>query len=418
MVELKPNIYTGFHCPECQSKQVEVANPFFEGTHTLAECSCGNCGFHFYHDFPVGNAKDQPSAIGIGNGKFYRMKDTEEEQWLPTHFERDAQAVSDADLPIRKIVHKTCREIILLNTLDSCYGHVMPRLVNAHHHLTQESDKGLVLIIPRAFEWMVPDGCAEVWILDVGLGQFDQWLNGFNRFVQEELKRFDKVYLSPAFTNQDWKNIQPEQFTGVKPFDLANFATAPKTFTFITREDRLWFPLPIFDFLWRVAKKLRILSHVLPLFMGIQNRRIVRTFKRIRRDIPDARFLAIGVGKTGSFPDFVEDLRVDRPDARTEREWCERYAESHVVMGVHGSNMLLPSWHAAGAIEMLPDDRFGNIVQDIAVRHYDRRMLFFYRFFPQYINPVYVARIAASIVENYEAFELNMCINTFKSSPE
>ena len=80
-----------------------------------------------------------------------------------------------------------------------------------------------------------------------------------------------------------------------------------------------------------------------------QQRRIEILAGRLGKEIPNLQFAITGLAEPGGFANPVCDLRNGRPDDRVEREWCERYASSHVVMGVHGSNMLIPSG-LAGAV--------------------------------------------------------------------
>jgi hypothetical protein len=64
----------------------------------------------------------------------------------------------------------------------------------------------------------------------------------------------------------------------------------------------------------------------------------------------------------------ITDLRRTVLDESTERAWCERYACSHIVIGVHGSSMLLPSAHAGAVVELIPPDRWRNLLQDLLFR--------------------------------------------------
>jgi hypothetical protein len=136
---------------------------------------------------------------------------------------------------------------------------------------------------------------------------------------------------------------------------------------------------------------------------------VKRTISQIRKSLPDAKFYIVGIGKTGSFASGVHDERTSSVDDLIEKNWCSIYAGSHVVIGVHGSNMLLPTAHAAGCVEILPKDRYGNIIQDISVRYTDRKQLYFYRFADQFASPRTVANKAISIIQNFEIFERNMC---------
>ena len=73
-----------------------------------------------------------------------------------------------------------------------------------------------------------------------------------------------------------------------------------------------------------------------------------------------------GIGRQGSFPRWIEDLRVDKIDSGdVERALCRIYSESRVVIGVHGSNMLLASGHAGMCIDLMPEVRWGNVAQDM-----------------------------------------------------
>jgi hypothetical protein len=98
-----------------------------------------------------------------------------------------------------------------------------------------------------------------------------------------------------------------------------------------------------------------------------------------------------------------------------ERAWVKAYAGSQVVVGVHGSNMLLPTAHAAGCVEILPNDRLGNIVQDISVRWHDRMQLFLYRFVDEFASPRKVAAQVVSMFTEFSNYHRNNCINGFGS---
>ena len=71
MIELKPNIYSKFLCPECKNNNIKVIDIIFQGIHILADCKCNICDFEFYHDFPVGHALHYPISIGKINQRVY-----------------------------------------------------------------------------------------------------------------------------------------------------------------------------------------------------------------------------------------------------------------------------------------------------------------------------------------------------------
>jgi hypothetical protein len=55
------------------------------------------------------------------------------------------------------------------------------------------------------------------------------------------------------------------------------------------------------------------------------------------------------------------------------------YAESELVIGVHGSSMILPSAHAGMVISMMPSRRWGNFAEDLIYTESDVRLASFQR---------------------------------------
>jgi hypothetical protein len=84
-----------------------------------------------------------------------------------------------------------------------------------------------------------------------------------------------------------------------------------------------------------------------------------------------------GLGKYGNFTSYVEDKRIQGFSEKEERDTCQVYAESELVIGVHGSSMLLPSGHAGMTVSMMPSKRWGNFAEDILSTCNDARLASF-----------------------------------------
>jgi hypothetical protein len=316
---------------------------------------------------------------------------------------------------IEKVVFKNCDHVVILNTLDYLYGHVLLKLYNAIYHLDHQPDLGLVLIIPKIFKWLIPKGCAEAWVVDVKLSELAYSHASIQEFVSAQFQRFHTIYLSKAYSHPDFTAIDISRLTGIKPFDLDTFKNRKPVITFVLREDRWWFSSVADYWFFRFCRKLKILSWGGRMLARRQNQRVRKTIKRIRRQLPDAEFFVAGLGQTGGFSGYALDERETRVDAAVEISWCKIYASSHVVVGVHGSNMLLPTALAAGCVEILPEERYGNMVQDISVRYHDRRQLFFYRFADQYSSSRSVALKVVAMIDHYDMYHRNMCLNMYGS---
>jgi hypothetical protein len=413
MIQLKPEIENHFACPECKALLPDVNDVLVQSVHVMADCTCGQCNLQFYQVFPVSHNIQGAVSVEKKPGKFYRGAETE--SWLFDAFVKAHQGERQGDVKIEKIVFRHCDEVLILNTLDYLYGHVLLKLYNALHHLDHQKDLGLILIIPKMFAWLIPAGCAEAWVVDLKLGDLAYNHKGIQDFVSRQFVRFKSVYLSRAYSHPDFTAIDISRLTGIKPFDLTRFRDTRPTITFILREDRWWSPSGIDSLLIRVCRKLKVLSWGSRILTHRQNRLVKRTIAMIRKKIPDAGFGIAGLGKTGSFRGHAEDRRETVINPSIELAWCDMYARSHVVVGVHGSNMLLPTALAAGCVEILPEERYGNMVQDISVRYSDRRQLFFYRFADQYSAPRTVSAKVTGIIDHYDTYHKNMCLNLYRA---
>jgi len=371
---------------------------------------CKNCSLEFYQTFPVGHSVEENLSIEK-SGKLFL--NPENHSWLSEALRKTYQLVEDGDLPIEKRIFKKCENVVILNTLDYLYGHVLLKLYNAQYHLDHQKDLGLIVIIPKTFEWLIPKGCAEAWIVDLKLSELSYGHVAIQKFVSHEFKRFDKIYLSKAYSHPDFTTVDIERFTGIKPFNLDQFYENTPTITFILREDRWWYgSVPDYWF-YRICRKLKLLPWGSRILSLRQNRLVKKTIQHIKKEFPSAEVIIAGLGKAGSFEGFAKDERANHVDAAVELNWCNIYSRSHVVIGIHGSNMLLPTAFAAGCVEILPTDRFLNVVQDISVRYNDRKQLFLYRFADEYSKPKSVADKVTSMIIGFALFNANMCRNIY-----
>jgi hypothetical protein len=411
MIQVKPFTEKFLVCPECGASEPALNAVDFESIHVLGDCTCKSCGFDFYQVLPIGHSVNDRQSIGKSSGKLY--KGAASHDWLSESISLTHNQIKKNDVPIHKLIYRQCRNVIILNTLDSLYGHTLLKLYNALHHIDKHKDLGLIVIVPSIFEWLVPKGVAETWVVDLRLGQLAFGYEAIRKFVAEESERFDKIYLSKAFSHPDFSKIDISRLTGVQPFNLKDFTKRKPVVTFVLREDRWWYP-GVADYLfYRLCRKTNTLSSGSKILARRQNDLVKKTIRRLRKKIPGIAFNIVGLGTTGNFNHYAFDQRKAKVDTAVEREWCHTYARSHVIVGVHGSNMLLPTALAAGCVEILPEDRYGNMVQDISVRYSDRLQLFFYRFADQYASPASVAVKIESMLRDFASYYLNMKENVY-----
>jgi hypothetical protein len=382
-----------------------------ESIHVLADCHCLKCGIKFFYVLPVGHTAGDHLCISKTTHKLYNAGSYP--SWLVESVMKAHLHPRKDNVVIKKIVKKQCSDVIILNTLDTLYGHTLLKLYNALHHLDNHPHCGLIVIIPSSFQWLVPDGCAEIWAVDLKLSDLAYGYDAIANFVATEMNNYRSVYFSKAYSHPDISSIDIERFTRVKPFDLAQYSTTRPVVTFIVREDRIWFKAVADYWLYRVGRKLKSDRSARQILVRRQNKLIKRTIECISRQLPNAEFNVIGLGTIGTFDGYANDLRTNSVTPEIETRWCQAYAKSHVVVGVHGSNMLLPTAHAAGCVEILPPDRFGNMIQDISVRYNSRLQLFFYRFVDQFARPESVCNKVVAMVRDYDLYHKNMVANIY-----
>jgi hypothetical protein len=413
-VPLVPDMYAGFPCPSCGAAGVRPMGSAWPGIHVMGRYHCPACGLRFLRDLPVGFAVDHPMAIAEPEGRLFNP--TNGPEWIHRPLLEGHGSPSTEEVKVERIVHRECRRVVILNTLDYLYGHVLLKLYNAPCYLDNHPDTGLIVLLPRMFLWLVPQGVAEVWVVDQPLGRAQRWSTAIDRFVQQQLPRYEEVALGMGYAHPEFAGMDISRFSGIAPFPLEEFTERPPHVTFVVREDRLWYAGPGAKFIHRALGRLGLRSNVGRWQVHAQDRLVRRTMRRVRRVVPGVRFTVVGLGAAGGMGAAVEDLRTRRMDRETELAWCRAYARSQVVVGVHGSNMLLPTAHAAGCVEILPYDRYGNIVQDISVRWADRMQLFLYRFTDEFATPRAMARHIGSMFTDFPVYFRDNRINIFHRS--
>lgn len=406
MIQVKPQITQQTPCPYCHH-DLKPDKVLWQGMHVCAESHCSRCGAQLLDELRIGHALLYPHCLDIAAGRVFDSVQT-----LPWRqalgqgwghsLLNSLRNPSFRSLAIEKEVFCHAPRVVILNCIDHLYGHCLLKLLNAQRHLEQNPNLGLIVIVPRFLRWLVPDGVAEIWTTDIALRDGQQYFPGFSQFVMAEIERFDEVFVSEAYSHPAHFDIT--RFSKVPRF-TAETGRAPLV-TFVWREDRLWTN----SLLWRAVK--RLASVDTPALMA-QNRNIQRLFASVATKVPTAQFSVAGLGTRTRFPDWIEDRRTDRFTAKIERELCNLYALSAIVIGVHGSNMLLPSAHAGATIDLMPRGRWDNFAQDILFQESDPRISAFrYRFVPVGTDIEEIARLTASLYWTWPWYSQSMRMDT------
>lgn len=371
-------------CPEC-GERLAATGWYMPGMRMLTRARCTGCGRDYFVDLPAGQGLHSPMLLDPATGAVHdRAGVPWFADWLHESY-RDRTAATlaltvDRHLPLT-------RPAILINCLDTLYGHALLKLFNAQQYL--DSGRFDVIAIVQPFlAGLVPEGVAETWRVDLPLRDGKSWSDGLADAIAAECARIDGFRIAPVHPHPHPSIVSIERFSRIPPFDLGRWHSGPeKAVTFIWRDDRIWSP----------RGRLRPLG---------QAKSVAAFFEALRDAQPGLDAAVAGIGAPGGLPGWIADMRSPRPSESVDLLWLRRYAQSHAVVGVHGSGMILPSAHAGSTFELLPDDRQGNFLQDIVFNGADPRDLFFrYRFLPNDVAPDRLARQVAFVLARYPDFD-------------
>jgi hypothetical protein len=400
MIRLHPTPDAPFTCPR-DGAQLDVLGWHMPGMWTVADLRCRQCGVEFWGDLPAGWGLYHPCLVDKRTREVY---DPGHSTWWANLHRR----VAPVDVPVGLEVEqfRPVRRPVVLNCLDWLYGHCVLKLINAQYYIDRKPDFDLIVIVPKLLRWMVPDGAAEVWTVDVPLRRGSEWNEWLGREFRRRLEPFPEAWLSLAFSHPHPSTFDIERYTGVAPFDEARWVTSQTApvVTFIWRDDRTWPDVEGFSGpAWFVGKVMRRFGPTRRLLRTVlvrwQRARFLAVARRLRRAYPGADIGFVGVAEPGGLPGWLRDLRTTRLNPDQERAWCRRYADSHLVIGVHGSNLQLPAALAGSVLELVPTDRERVMFTTMLPPTPDsREALYRYRFVPLSLGARDVGRIAESIL--------------------
>lgn len=396
-------------CPACRA--VAVGQVRFAGAVTLAGVRCPACRTTYLQTLPTGQFNRFPVAIST-NGKYSRV--ASRGRWLVDQVKQSALAVLDDGSRLASGVTLLSRlpateqivSPILLICLDTCYGHALIMLFNAQRHYEQHPERPIIAVVPRALAWLVPDYVAEVWVVDKPLSAFSGNVPGFDVFVKQQLTRFESVQLSRAHIHFDHRITHFPDFTRTPKFDLAQFDGGEARYiTFLLREDRLWLRSGWERLLHRACQRVGLGAKTRSFWVRWQVRRYRQLARVLRQTYPAIHISVTGLTSSNAsgFGDLADDQRLHAPlSADQERTWCAQYARSHVVVGVHGSGMLLPTSLAAGFVNLLPPEKIAYYAEDILLAHENPiHQTLLGRFLPTSTSPKQVAALIASMLTEF-----------------
>ena len=396
MIELHPKPKIKYICAKCGTTNTPH-DWLISGMRNLAMVSCQSCGVKYYADLPAGHGLTYPMHLFPESGEVYDARGVEwfSQSLRESYLNRTSKPLGFTVKELRPV-----RKPILLNCLDNLYAHCLYKLLNAQYYIDHCPDYDLIIMIQPFLNWMIPDGTAQVWVVDLPLRKGTEWNEWLTAETKNRISEYPECMLSVAVPCPHPDDVTMERFLKVCPFDLSTWLQTSSTpvITYVWRDDRIWSNHDSMSFLERRSSGT----------VDQQRKNVIELAQLIRKEFPNVDFAVAGVGSCANLPEGIQNLTFEKLDENAERKLCERYAKSHIAVGVHGSNMSLPSALSGAAIVLIGEDRYGNVVQDLLINETDvRSALVRYRLMPLTSSPEEINALTSSMLRKLPGLFMN-----------
>ncbi len=392
---IHPKIEISAQCP-IDGAELDMKSVAIPGMRCFANATCPVCHNDYYVELPVGHAVWCPMILNKTTAEIYSPRDV---SWLSKPLKESFLNPINSDLVPK--VHKffAADRIIIINCLDFLYGHSLLRLLNVQRYLDLEPDLACCVLVPSSLVHLVPEGVAEIWEFPIGMKDGLKWYTTLDNWINEQISKRKECFLSPAYSHPSNKIYDLQRFVKTLPDISPDIANVNPLIVLNYREDRLW------------GSSLRK-----------QQQNIQTLYNQLSDIFPNIGFVLVGFGQKNQIRSKnkarIIDLRTNKLDTERDRLWLSYMNAADCIVGVHGSNMLLPSGLGKSTVELLPRARLSNFLQDILFPHnlQDIREVFFkYRFLYgtnnlDDVKPREVTDVITSIIayndENISLFQL------------
>lgn len=340
MICIYPEIEFSANCPT-DGANLDVTGVVIPGMRCLADSICPTCGTRYYVDLPVAQGLKSPVILNQATAEVYDPLDL---AWFSNPLKEGF--LNPVNSEIVPIIHKffDADRIVIINCLDFLYGHSLLKLLNVQRYLDHSPELGCCVLVPAHLVHLVPDGVAEIWEFPVPIKEGWKWYLSLQRWMSQQLTKRKECFLSPAYSHPSNQVYDLHRFARNLPDISKQIGQYQPIILFSYREDRFWG---------------QTLTH--------QQRNLQKLYDRLSAIFPNMVFVLVGFGQQNQIRVTgvkLIDLRTDKFDVEHDHLWMAYMSAADCVIGVHGSNMLLPSGLSKSTVELVPRSRLRNTVQD------------------------------------------------------
>lgn len=358
---------------------------------------CSGCDRSIWSDLDYGVGALAPIQIDADTSEGRRLNG---HQWYVDLTTRAYQSRVSKPVTISVEGNNDIRTGLLFNCLHPWWGDTVSLILRTN--LLKDSGIPIIVLTTRDAAWLIPNYVSQTWIVEDNVSSSVIWNEGLAQSVKELASRFESLQIPTVFQPANLTREDIECLTGVAPFKRSDWMDVEPTFGFVYRSDRCWIP-PV-NFLSKLPERLKKIIKQRYTDEQQQMKQLIQCFQQVKRCIPNARFVCFGLrdkNRVEPLPNWIEDHRTSVVGVRENKMWCEMAAKCHVIVGVLGSHMTLPSFYAGSVVDLMPQYMASLVLTDIGIVCNDtREALFLYRVIPSSIDSFDLASVIVSIYAN------------------
>lgn len=320
-------------CPYCRDI-LEINKYIFYGWRNLYDCSCNKCKSNFLIDMPIFSGIPYPSVYDKDKNEIVNDVD----QWWGKPLEKILSRTLKDNVISDIKNNKNNNKVIIFNLLDFVFGHSFMRLERLTYYIDNQDFKeyDLLVLIPFQLRYLIKNFEKKLSIIEIKLSfpQYRYFYTSINEQVNNIIEKYNSVYCEMLkYPQQEFLKLE------ILNLPINKWVEDIKKVVIVYRKDRT---------------------------IGVTNRAQYKFYKKLiylMKKI-DIEIFIIGDKDKYSFKE-IHDLRIIKFDKNTDELWNETCSGA-ITIGVHGSNMLIPSLCSAYNIEFVTYDKLYNFGQATA----------------------------------------------------
>lgn len=287
-----------------------------------------------WKDFPASHGLYGPCVYNPATRKVDGLPGLE---WWSEPMRKLFESPHQTDTKFEVHRRRSFKSWIVLNTLDTIFGHSFLALLNASFYLRHYPHHGLIVVTTPELMRFVPKEVAEIWEVKTPAKLTDNWHDRLDEFFQARCQE-GEVHIAAAVSHPEPSRYELSHF-GIQPAVGPVNTTAPRI-VFVYRGTRVW------GGSWKS-----------------ESNRLTRLGQWLRIFWPQCELRILG---HAALPDEVPGWNdfTNRGDPNHDERLMAELAQADLVMGAHGSSMLLPSAISRLILEFVPLDKQPSLLQD------------------------------------------------------